>query len=163
MKLRHGRGLTGLKVLFVIIGLFFAFADGSFLIAKWPELASCYSDFSSSLYSIYVCLVPIFLGVLALFYLLPSLLGAMFKDLSAPMFEFLVFISRFFVYFPLTPLVAVLIMLIIYVAMLNPSLFLPQPFTIENFSYWLFFVLLIVNSLLMIKAYRRSRFLDKRR
>ena len=163
MKTSFGRELVGLRILFAVIGLLFVLADVIFIIANWSTLSTGYQDFGSSLYNIYTCSIPFIVGMFALFYLIPTLLGVLSKKLSVIMFDFLATTSRILIYFPLAPLIAILIILLLYVLLVERNLLLPQSLEIEAVFGWLFYVLIYIEAFLMFFTYRRSRCLYKKR
>ncbi len=163
MKTRLNRDISHLQALFTIIGLLFAGSTALFLVANWDKLPEYYQEFGGSLEEICRDLAPFLTGFVALLYLVPMILGALIEKLSAKMFEFLVAVSRAFMYFPLAPFIAVLAVFALYMTIIDQSLLIPKSFGIQDICGYLFYMLFYAEAILMFVIYHRSHNIGTKR
>ena len=91
------------------------------------------------------------------------ILGVLIEKLSAKMFEFLVAVSRAFMYFPLAPFIAVLAVFALYVAIIDQSLLIPKSFGLQDICGYLFYMLFYAEAILMFVIYHRSHNIGTKR
>ena len=157
MKALLNRRIVCLQTLFIFTGLLFLAATILYCISKADKLGTYYSNFTGSLWNTIGALVPILTGAMALIYLAPMFIGFILSKFSARMFEFLSFMSRAFLYFPLAPGI---IMLAVYLAcaiVFDKELLLPSSANPADICFYIFIILLYIIAVLMFISFKLSR------
>ena len=154
MKARLNRSIVRLQMLFVLIGLTFLAATVMYLVAYSHKMGEYFSDFTGSIWSALGALTPILTGAMALIYLAPMLIGFVFSKVSAQMFEFLAFMSRAFLYFPLAPGIILLAVYLACALVFNTELLLPASAELSDICSYIFIILLYLAAILMFFAYK---------
>ena len=157
MKAVLNRRIICLQALFVSTGLVFAIATILFLIAHFESPDEYFSSFSGSVWDIIAALTPIFTGLMALIYLVPMFIGFTLSKFSAQLFEFLSFISRASIYFPLAPGIILLAVYLACAMVFDSNLLLPASANLEDICAYIFTILLYVAAILMFISFKLSR------
>lgn len=156
MRTRIDRDITHLQLIFTMIGVLFLISTACFLIANWANLSDYYANFGGSLENILRCLAPILTGAASLLFLVPMLIGIINDDLSAKMFEFLVFICRITMYVVIAPFTAVLAVFALFIALVDQSYLIPKSGNWQDMTGYVFYMLFFVEAILLLVAYHRS-------
>lgn len=154
MKARLNRSIVHLQTLFVLIGLSFTAATVMYLVANQSKMGEYYSNFTGSLWNVIGALTPILTGIMAAIYLIPMFIGFVLSKVSAQMFEFLAFMSRAFMYFPLAPGVILLAVYLACALVFNTELLHPASANLEDICSYIFIILLYLISVLMLFAFK---------
>ena len=154
MKARLNRSIVRLQALFVLIGLSFAASTVMYLVAHHHEMGEYFSGFLHSPWNALGALTPIFTGAMAVIYLVPMFIGFVLSKVSAQMFEFLAFMSRVFMYFPLAPGIILLAVYLACALVFNTELLQPASANLEDICAYIFIILLYLSATLMLFAYK---------
>ncbi len=156
MKARLNRSIVRLQSLFVLIGLSFAAATVMYLVAYIHKMGEYFSGFFDSLWNALGALTPILTGLMAVIYLVPMSIGFVLSKISAQMFEFLAFMSRAFMYFPLAPGIILLAVYLACALVFNTELLHPASANLEDICSFVFIILLYLSAILMFFAFKIS-------
>ncbi len=154
MRARLDRNIASLKIFHAVIGLLFALVTVLYCISESSNLIDYFYHFSDSFWNILGAIIPIFTGAMAAAYLIPMLLGLIMQKYSAQIFEFQVFFSRAFMYFPLAPGIIILAVYLCYIVFLAPNELGPASFDLIGLSHYAFVILLYIIAALMAVAYK---------
>ena len=163
MKTRLDRDIAHLQILFVVVGLLFLLSTGLFIYSNWDNIPGYFQNSGHSLTDTICAIAPFLTGAAAALYLVPMLIGRLVENYSAKMFEFLVAVSRIFMYFPLSPCIAILAVFAIYMAVIDQSLLLPKSFELVDLCGYLFYMLFYIEAVLLFIVYHRSHNIGTKR
>ena len=154
MKARLNRSIVRLQMLFFLIGLSFAAATVMYLVANEHKMSEYFSGFFNSPWNALGALTPIFTGAMAALYLIPMFIGFVLSKVSAQMFEFLAFMSRAFMYFPLAPGIILLAVYLACALVFNTELLRPASANLEDICSYIFTIILYLIAVLMFFAFK---------
>ena len=154
MKARLNRSIVRLQAVFVLIGLTFAAATVMYLVAYISKMGEYFSNFTGSIWNALGALTPILTATMAALYLIPMFIGFVFSKASARLFEFLAFLSRIFMYFPLAPGIILLAIYLACAAVFNTELLVPASANLTDICSYIFIILLYVAATLMFIAFK---------